>query len=120
MLIVSLAGPVSNFIAAFVIAVVYALFYKSLGEMLRSILQIAYIINLSIGVFNLIPIPPLDGSKILDVFLSNKQKLFMRRYAMYSNIIIIMLIFSGIIGAILGPVIFALDFVINLVVRLFI
>ncbi|KUO73676.1 MAG: hypothetical protein APF77_22935 [Clostridia bacterium BRH_c25] len=120
MLLVSLAGPLSNFITALFIAVIYALFYGSFGKAMTSILQFAYIINLSIGVFNLIPIPPLDGSKILDVFLSNKQRLFMRRYAVYSNIIIIMLIFTGIIGAILGPVILALDWFINSAVGLFI
>lgn len=68
MLLVSLAGPMSNFITALVIAIIYAVFYKSIGEMIRTMLQIAYIINLSIGVFNLIPIPPLDGSKYLNLF----------------------------------------------------
>ena len=120
MIIVSLAGPMSNFITALLIALLYGLFYDKLGKVMTSILQIAYIINLSIGVFNLIPIPPLDGSKILDAFLTSKQKLFTRRYAVYSNVIIIMLIFSGIIGVILGPVIHALDWFINVVVRLFI
>lgn len=119
MLIVSLEGPVSNFIAALLIAILYALFYEKMGNVMLNILQVAYIINLSIGVFNLIPIPPLDGSKILDVFLSNKQKFFIRRYAMYSNIIILLLIFSGVIGAILGPVILTLDWVINTAVGLF-
>lgn len=120
MLIVALAGPMSNFISALLIAVIFALFYDSLGKAMISILQIAYRINLGIGVFNLIPIPPLDGSKVLDAFLSNKQKLFMRRYAFYSNIIIIMLIFSGIIGMILGPVIGILNFLINSIVGLII
>ncbi len=119
MLIVSLAGPMSNFITAMLIAVSYALFYPRLGSAMIEILQIAYIINLSIGVFNLIPIPPLDGSKILEVFLSNKQKFFIRKYAMYSNIIIILLIFSGVIGMILGPAIIALDWIINSAVGLF-
>jgi Zn-dependent protease len=120
MLIVALSGPLSNFLIALLIAVLYRFINSSIGEAVRSMLQIAYIINLSIGVFNLIPIPPLDGSKILDVFLTNKQKLFMRRYAVYSNIIIIMLIFSGIIGTILGPAIRGLDWFINSVIGLII
>lgn len=120
MLLVSLAGPVSNFLAALLIAIFGGLFYDSMGDIMIGIIGYAYVINLGIGVFNLIPIPPLDGSKILDVFLTNKQKLFMRRYAIYSNIIIIMLIFSGIIGKILGPVIGALDWFINIIVGLFI
>lgn len=119
MLIVALAGPMSNFITALLLAVLYRLFYRSFGEIVKGIFGAAYIINLSIGVFNLIPIPPLDGSRILDVFLSGKQKFFMRKYAVYSNLIIIMLIFSGIIGKILEPVIIALNLFINFVVGLF-
>lgn len=120
MLIVSLAGPASNFITAMLIAFSYALFFNRIGNVMKDILQYAYIINLSIGAFNLIPIPPLDGSKILDVFLTNKQRLFMRRYAIYANIIILLLIFSGIIGAILGPIIMAMDWFINSAVGLII
>jgi len=119
MLIVALAGPMSNFITALLLAVFYRLFFGSFGEVLRGIFGVAYIINLSIGVFNLIPITPLDGSRILDVFLSNKQKFYMRRYAIYSNLIIIILIFSGIISRILGPIISTLDTIINFVVGLF-
>jgi Zn-dependent protease len=118
MLIVSLAGPLSNFVAALLIAVIYALFHGSMGTAMLAILQIAYRINLGIGVFNLIPIPPLDGSKILDVFLTNKQKLFMRRYAVYSNLIIIILIFSGFIGIILRPLIGAMNWFISSIVGL--
>lgn len=120
MLLVSLAGPMSNFITAMLIAVILAIFYNNMGQVIRIILQIAYIINLSIGAFNLIPIPPLDGSKILESFLNDRQRFFMRRYAVYSNIIILMLIFSGIIGSILGPVIFAVDWLIYFAIGLFI
>lgn len=120
MILVSIAGPLSNFFAALLIAISYPLLYHSMGEIMKSILQTAYIINLSIGAFNLIPIPPLDGSNILDAFLTNKQRFFMRRYAVYSNIIMLILIFSGIIGKILGPIILAVDWFINFVVGLII
>lgn len=120
MLLVSLAGPVSNFITAFVLALLYALFYDKMSNVMISIFGIAYIINLSIGVFNLIPIPPLDGSNILDAFLSNRQRFFMRRYAMYSNIIMLLLVFSGIIGSILNPFIEGLNTLINFAVKLII
>ncbi len=120
MLIVSVAGPLSNFFAAMLIAIFYALFYNSIGGIIRSILTTAYIINLSIGAFNLIPVPPLDGSNILDAFLTNKQRFYMRRYAVYSNIIMLLLIFSGTIGRILGPVILTMDWLINSVIGLFI
>ena len=120
MLLVSLAGPISNFITAFVLALLYALFYDKMSSVMKSIFGIAYIINLSIGVFNLIPIPPLDGSHILDAFLTNKQRFFMRRYAMYSNIIMLMLVFSGVIGTILNPFINGLNMFIDFAVKLII
>ncbi len=119
MILVSVAGPLSNFITAFLIAIIFPLIYDSTGVIMKSILQTAYIINLSIGAFNLIPIPPLDGSNILDAFLTSKQRFFMRRYAIYSNIIMLLLIFSGIIGKILGPIILAMDWLINSFVGLF-
>lgn len=120
MLLVSLAGPVSNFLTAVLIAIAFPLLYDKMGEAMRIILSTAYWINLGIGVFNLVPIPPLDGSKILDVFLTNRQKLFMMRYAVYSNLIMLLLIFSGIIGAVLEPVIGILHLVINSAVGLII
>ncbi|HWQ31231.1 MAG TPA: site-2 protease family protein, partial [Negativicutes bacterium] len=120
MLLVSLAGPVSNFITAFVLALLYALLYDKMGNALISMFGIAYIINLSIGVFNLIPIPPLDGSNILDAFLTDRQRFMMRRYALYSNIIMLFLIFSGFIGRILNPLIEGLNMFINIAVRLII
>jgi Zn-dependent protease len=85
MLVVALAGPMSNFITALLLAVFYGLFYNSLGAVMKEIFQIAYIVNLSIGVFNLIPIPRLDGSKILDVFLTNKQKFFIHLFWQFLN-----------------------------------
>ena len=120
MLLVSVAGPLSNFIAALLIAVLYALVYNNTGEIIKTILQIAYIINLSIGAFNLIPITPLDGSNILKVFWTDRQNQFFGRYAVYSGIILLLLIFSGIIGRILAPVIWVVDRFIDAVVGMFI
>ncbi len=120
MLLVSLAGPVSNFITAFVLALLYAIFYDKMGNVMTSIFGIAYMINLGIGVFNLIPIPPLDGSNILDAFLTSRQRFFMRKYAVYSNLIMLLLVFSGVIGSILNPFIDGLNTLINFAVRLII
>lgn len=71
--IVSLAGPASNFIMVFLIGILYKLLltYTAIGfeNMLYIFLEILLQINLILGVFNLIPIPPLDGSKVLFSFL---------------------------------------------------
>lgn len=66
MLLVSLAGPVMNFLIAFVALLVYALIYSKFGSMNRVMYNIfinIYFINIGLGIFNLIPLPPLDGSK---------------------------------------------------------
>jgi Zn-dependent protease len=63
-LLVSLAGVGSNFALAIISAVLYHLFAGN-SPLLSAILQYAVGINLMLGVFNLVPIPPLDGSKAL-------------------------------------------------------
>jgi Zn-dependent protease len=77
MMWVSFAGPASNFLAAFCLAIVFkfvstAFPYEGGGSFLYVILLMlkwGVLINIILGVFNLIPIPPLDGSKILMGFL---------------------------------------------------
>lgn len=119
LLLVSLAGPMSNFFLAFVIAAVYKIIYYNVGPLILNMLKIAYIINLGLGVFNLIPIPPLDGSNIVNAFLTNRQRYTLRRYSAYSNIILILLVFTGIISAVLGPAIIFIDFAINRILSIF-
>ena len=77
MMWVSFAGPAANFLAAFFLAVVFKLAagsfpYAGQGsffEVILLMLRWGILINIILGVFNLIPIPPLDGSKILIGFL---------------------------------------------------
>lgn len=70
MAIVSLAGPLTNFAIALIVAIVFKFVAPFINEPL--IIQTIYTIvwlNLLLGLFNLIPIPPLDGSKVLALFL---------------------------------------------------
>jgi Zn-dependent protease len=69
-------------------------------------------VNVGLGVFNLIPIPPLDGSKILAVMLppsSMSTFFFLERYGMF---IILILIFTGVLQAVMNPL---MRFVLRLV-----
>ncbi|OGL79208.1 hypothetical protein A3E39_00295 [Candidatus Uhrbacteria bacterium RIFCSPHIGHO2_12_FULL_60_25] len=101
--LVGMAGPASNVIMATVFAFVIKAVYPSLGEenLLVQFLFFAAIINVNLAVFNLIPIPPLDGSKaLLAVFSAPQYARF--RYALETQgpFILIMLIlvdsFSGV------------------------
>ncbi len=61
------------------------------------------LINYVLFVFNLIPVPPLDGSKVLDAFLPRKYMTWVLKYEMYGTIILLVLIFFGIVNLILDP-----------------
>lgn len=105
MALVAFAGPLSNFILAVVSLVIYAVifaisFYVEMPPMIMQIVSTACSysaqINLCFMVFNLIPIPPLDGSRILGMFLGNKAYYTLMQYERYSMILIIVLSLSGV------------------------
>lgn len=102
---VSIAGVVVNFVIALIFGMILR-FSSSLGLSVSATEIIAYIviINLVLMVFNLVPIPPLDGSKILMTFLPAQYEryfLSMERYGIF--ILIAFIIFFGwIIGGIVG------------------
>lgn len=73
MALVSLAGPVTNFLIASIAALILKLAIIPLGNpMLDEIVFRVVELNLLLGIFNLIPIPPLDGSKVLALFLPDQ------------------------------------------------
>ncbi len=91
--LVALAGPLSNMIFALISSFLYLLLYalfkdiRTDSALLISILQntlnfvyIFHIINIGIGLFNLIPVPPLDGSRILNVVLPSRMYFSIMRY----------------------------------------
>ena len=60
--------------------------------------------NISLAVFNLLPFPPLDGSKILETFLPASAQPILTLMEQYGFIILMMLIYVGFFGAILRPI----------------
>lgn len=91
-LFVSLAGPASNFLFAWVLAIFYKTLPLSYGDLLASVLSYAIWINLALGVFNLIPVPPLDGSHVLEYFLPAHQLEIMYRLQQYGLFILIFIL----------------------------
>lgn len=109
MVLTSLAGPASNFIMAFLAMIVY----KVLGiisivndnntmQMVATVFLYVTIINISLAVFNFLPIPPLDGSKIFNAVLPEKWYFTIMRYENIIFIVLIILIYSGLLDAPLG------------------
>ncbi|MBP6890949.1 site-2 protease family protein [Candidatus Parcubacteria bacterium] len=90
---VALAGPGSNLLFAFIFGLL--LRFLPLSPGLGVAFSIAVLINLMLAIFNLIPIPPLDGHHILFSLLPEKFEGFKIFLLRYGNIILLFLIFSG-------------------------
>lgn len=110
--LVALAGPVMNLVIAFVFALVYR-FAPDLAGPVRGLVLQAVILNLVLAVFNLIPVPPLDGSKALaSLFglVSTRWMHSLLEFERYGFILVIFLLVSGFLQRILiPPVTFLLD-----------
>lgn len=116
MALVSLAGPITNFL----IAAIAAMFLKFGANFIpdQFILEIIFRIvqlNLLLGIFNLIPIPPLDGSKVFALFLSENSARFYLSIGAYGMFILFFLLLFPIGGFSLGSAIGSiLDFSLKL------
>ena len=111
--IVSVAGPLTNIVLAFVFALIYGALIKfagtfllsTVGNIIQLLLGAAISINIGLGVFNLIPLPPLDGSKIIMPFLPYKAKSWFVNNEQIFYIIFVLLWVTGLAGDIISPVI---------------
>ena len=114
-LYVSLAGPVANFCVMLFFAVLLKILVivaqnpgaEALEYILRPMINIAVagiFINAILGTFNLLPIPPLDGSKILATLLPGHLAARFMQLERYGFIILLLLAFTGGLGMILSPV----------------
>jgi Zn-dependent protease len=101
MALTALAGPISNFILAFLSAGLMVVTFRwtvsagLTGAALYSFLQSLVILNIGLGVFNLLPIPPLDGSKVLGAFLPDHIYWQLMRFERYGMFILLFLIMFG-------------------------
>ncbi len=107
---VAVAGPVANIIMAVMWAVIAKIGYmvipleQAIGQFMVYSGMAGIAINLILAILNMLPIPPLDGSRILNSFLSKKTSYYYMRVEPYGFFILLALMFFGILGAILtGP-----------------
>ena len=112
MALTAAAGPLANLIMAFIVLLIYAILFAvnrkfGLGidgavEAVGFIARIFAVRNLCFMVFNIIPIPPLDGAKVLGMLLPDGAYYKMLQYERYSMILIMVLSLTGVFSSIIG------------------
>ncbi len=112
MALVSFAGPLSNFLLAVLFVIPIKLGLAS--EIAQPILIQAIVINLVLGVFNLVPIPPLDGSKIVASFLPTHLMHKLLEMEKFGFILVLVFLYSGLLSKILTPVVWWFSGVFNI------
>lgn len=109
----SMAGPVANLILGFLCILMMVIlgktmttfiYFNSIGSYLYQLLLYTSMINIGLGVFNLIPIPPLDGSKILLGIVKEETYFKIMQYEQYVSILLILVLVTG---ALNGPLVHA-------------
>ena len=93
--LVAVAGPLSNFAIAIVCAIPLRFAATGLGDAYGEILAWVVYWNCILGVFNLIPIPPLDGSNVVYGLLPPRQQYSWRQYQQYGPILLLLLLLAG-------------------------
>jgi Zn-dependent protease len=111
MLIVSLAGPATNLMLMFIAALMTRTFLRghAYGSVAELPLPVAFafafaLVNLFLGIFNLLPIPPLDGSSIVETFLPARHLAAWYRFRQYGILILfLMVIYTGWLDRLFAP-----------------
>ena len=105
MAITALAGPLSNIIIGsvflFVFGIVYIPCMTSTSQLAEAVIETVYVtayLSFALAVFNIVPVPPLDGSKVLFSLLSDKAYLKLMYFERYGMIALLLLVSTGILG----------------------
>ena len=123
---ISLAGPLSNFILAVILTFVYYVLgifatgfvSTTVGYILFTIVGYAITVNIGLGVFNLIPLPPLDGEKIFRNIMPYKIKEWLTVNTNMLQFAFMILWITGLLGYVVSPVIEVIFNIINWVASL--
>ncbi|KAF5059635.1 Peptidase family M50 [anaerobic digester metagenome] len=112
MALTALAGPVSNFMLAFSLILLskgiylYA-DYTLVWDVIFNFLLSTAILSIGLGLFNLLPIPPLDGSKVLGALLPDRAYFTLMRYERYGMLLLLLLSFANVGGGLISRAIAA-------------
>ena len=100
MALTALAGPVSNVLLALVFLFLYGLLYRALYsvQFLLEMIWLTAYISLALAIFNIIPVSPLDGSKVLFALLPDAAYAKLMRYERYGMILLLVLVATGVLG----------------------
>lgn len=113
--LVSVAGPAMNLMLAIIFAIIYGLMLKfglivsQAGYIISIIIQYAITMNVGLCVFNLIPLPPLDGSKVLLAFLPTKAQIWYEEHERILYLIFLFVWITPISSYIIAPGISAIS-----------
>lgn len=127
-ILVSIAGPGMNFILAiifaFILGALYtftSLAYSASGTLILELIKGFILINIGLGVFNLIPLPPLDGSKIfINLFPYNTRRWIIEHHMIF-YVIFLAIWITGLAGLIITPIITLIyNGLIDLILKLFV
>ena len=99
MALTALAGPVSNVLLALVFLVLYGLLYRALYsvQFLLDMIWLTAYISLALAIFNIIPVSPLDGSKVLFALLPDAAYAKLMRYERYGMALLMLLLLTGVL-----------------------
>lgn len=101
MALTSAAGPVSNLLLALVCAVVYGVYLRTnpgargSHDAVSALLQWGLSVNVSLAVFNMLPLPPLDGSRIVDHFIPYRLRDTWESFSRFAPLLLLLVLVSG-------------------------
>ena len=104
MAITALAGPACNVLISAVFLLLYGVLYiplnsgSAFAQTVLDMIELTAYLSLALAVFNIIPIPPLDGSKVIFSLLSDKNYYRLMRYEKYGMLALILLVSTGVLG----------------------